>query len=189
MIYLMLVPTMIGLLWMIRVLRKMEKHDRVLFPICQDRRDLMSFIRQSYDADTLTREDYLYARWMLDALNNTVALYNDHKARLFNFRAYLRFLKKYLESSQELKSMPRTENHQLREIEKKISADLSRGFISYTPFLRSEVLVRVLIFLLSALAHLGLKKLATQIEETKQMAALAREQAAALNRGRQLRTA
>ncbi len=86
--YFLIIPVLIGSCYMIWRLRRMAKHDRVLFRFCQNRRDIMAIIRgRNFD---LPREDYIALRELLEVTNNTIHEYNVHKTSLFDFRKFIR---------------------------------------------------------------------------------------------------
>jgi hypothetical protein len=165
------------MLFELRYLHSLQKHDRVLFPICQVRRDLLSMIASGVETASIDRRDYIYARWMLESLNSTIALYRDYRTRLFNFREYTRFVRRYRESAEGLASLPTTKNQKLKEIEERLDELMFRGFLTYTPLMRSEMVARMLMSVIPLVAKLGLIKFAAKLEDLKTVYALLRSRA------------
>ena len=175
MFYLLLIPPAVMMLVELRYLIGLRKHDDVLFPICQLRRDLLGTMARAMDGEAVSRDDYIYARWMLESLNNVVALYRDYRTRLFNLRAFSRFIQQYRQSAEELSATPRTGNRDLQDIEDRINRAIFQGFLSYTPLLRSEILARVLLSAVPLLARIGLNRMARKLEELKSVYGLLRD--------------
>ena len=175
MFYLLFVPVFVLMFFELRYLLGLRKHDRVLFPFCNIRRELMTLLRDHHQ--DLSVEDYLYARNMLNALSHTVSIYRDHKSRFFNFRAFLRFLRAYQSSADEIAKIPRTKHPQLQAMEQQLNWAMFRGFMAYTPFLRSEIVVRVLLAIMTFLGNLGVKFLSRRIDDISALVADVRKQA------------
>lgn len=154
MLYLLLVPTTVLMLLQLRWIYLQRKHDHVLFPICQLRGDLMKLLIQEWGAGRLTRDDYVYGRMILQSLNTTVSMYDQHRKRIFNIYELVRFLHRYRASITVVK-VKRTEHVALRGMEKRLQEAMLRGFVAYTPFLRSKVVFRLFLALLAFLARMG----------------------------------
>jgi hypothetical protein len=138
----------------------------------------MKYLRDNYD--DISREDYIYARTMVQAMNQTVSLYRDHRHRFFNYREFLRFVRAYGSATEEISKIPRTKNEDLRRIERDFNRVIVGGFFAYTPFLRSEIAGRVVLAVFAFLARLGVKAVGRQLDATQRIVAHAREQAAEL---------
>jgi hypothetical protein len=145
MFYLMFVPVSIMLLLELRYLIRLRTHDRVLFPICEARGDLVRRLMIADAAGTLKQDDYVYARWLLGGMDRIVSLYRDHRTHFFNLRAYLRFVRQYTNSARDLIAVPRTDNAELRAIEQRFNRAMLRGFLAYTPWLKSELAATIVI--------------------------------------------
>src|SRR5688572_20065178 len=86
MFYFFMIPALLITVGMILRLRKLTKHDRVLYAFCQVRRDTMDLIRK-YNLD-LTKEDYVALRYIERATSDTIHDYNFCKVYIFNFRRF-----------------------------------------------------------------------------------------------------
>jgi hypothetical protein len=143
----------------LRYLYGLRKHDVVLYQFCEVRRQLMRLLRA--EGEQMTREDYVYAREILDAVSQTIEIYGDHKSRMFNARWFFRFLKAYRISSKEMAALPRTASPKLREIENVYGRAVLSGFLAFTPFFRSELALRFMlsfwVVLATLCAKLGVK--------------------------------
>jgi hypothetical protein len=62
-------------------------------------------------------------------------------------------------------------------MERRINKALYDGFFAFTPFLRSEFVGSLLVFLMSLLVRLGWKAMAAKAHETRKLLALLEEQA------------
>jgi len=113
---------------------------------------------------------------MLDTTNSAIALYRDHKTKIFNLRTLTRFLRQYRESAEELLALPRSGSAELHTFEDRLNRALSSGFMTYTPFLRFELTVKLAVHVLSALSALGSRAVATRLEEMTKLLAVLRQQ-------------
>ena len=64
--YLLFVPSALLSIVMIAYLRGLKKHDTALYSLCQRRRDIIQFLWKN--RGTLTREEYLAVRKLLDTI-------------------------------------------------------------------------------------------------------------------------
>lgn len=174
MVYLLIAPVVLLMLRELRFLLMLRKHDRVLFPLCQIRRDVMQLLRDQ--GVEMTRDDYIYARSMLTSVSHVVSIYGDHKAKVFNLRSFLRFVKEYKATARELSQTPRTKHAALNEIERRLNAAMLKGFLAYTPFVKSEITLRVFLAVMQLLTHLGFKMLAERMKDVRELAAIVRGQ-------------
>ncbi|MGR3985377.1 MAG: hypothetical protein OD817_09070, partial [Gammaproteobacteria bacterium] len=65
-----------------------KKHDDVLFPFCQLRRDINRFLYENVldGARAISREEYASVRGLLKVVDVTIRNYNRHKTAMFNLR-------------------------------------------------------------------------------------------------------
>lgn len=125
-----------------------EKHDRVLFAFCQIRRDLMAELREQFDS--LSQQEYESAKFLLDTLNKVIRHYRSHKTFMFNLRKAHRVIKKDLRRYHAVQKRIHDRLSKVPPDTKiaKLYGDFSRavmvGFLTYTPFILSEIVLRLL---------------------------------------------
>ena len=126
--------------------KEMQKHDRMLFPFCQLRRDVMSFLYRSVieNADSLSFAEYRFVRQLLSVLDVTIHNYNQHKTSMFNVRKIAKHLQMYRKASKIASEAP--DHPELREFDKRIHRLLVAAFLAYTPLIRWELALRLIVF-------------------------------------------
>ena len=125
--------------------KEMQKHDRVLFPFCQLRRDVMSFLYRNMikDADSLSPLEYRFIRQLLTVLDATIHNYNQHKTSMFNLRKIARRLETYQKVSETALKVP--DHPEIQEFHQRIHRLLVVAFLAYTPLIRWELAVRLIV--------------------------------------------
>ncbi len=125
-------------------LRRIQKHDRVLFPLCRLRRDIMAFLRKHVFANpgALSQQDYTAVRLLLDALNFAIDNYNEHKTSMFNMRKMARHIKAYRYASKPVRKIP--EQPEIAEFQRCFRRLLAVAFIAYTPLIRWQIALLVI---------------------------------------------
>lgn len=131
------------------------KHYRALSPLREVRRKLSLLLGSHYDArwdgsSVLSPQEIVAARFLQRNLDAMILHYDQHKAEMFNLRKMRRMVKQDLEYYSEIK----------REVDAHLSeeamsgkmaelyADFARAsasaFVVYTPFIRTEIILRLL---------------------------------------------
>ena len=125
--------------------KEMRKHDRVLFPFCQLRRDVMSFLYRNMmeDTDSLSPSEYGFIRQLLHVLDATIHNYNQHKTSMFNLRKIAKHLKTYRKASEIALKVP--DHPEIQEFHERIHRLLVVAFLAYTPLIRWELAVRLIV--------------------------------------------
>ena len=124
-----------------RYLKKVSRHDGVLFPFCQLRRDIMSFLYENIfqNPGALSREEYAAVRRLSDTLNGTIRNYNQHKTLMFNMREMAEHLEAYRQAADTTLNIP---NHPvIQEFHERFGRLLVKAFIAYTPLIRLELVL------------------------------------------------
>ena len=126
--------------------KEMQKHDRVLFPFCQLRRDVMRFLYINVIENTgsLSSEEYKFVRQLLNGLDATIHNYNQHKTLMFNVRKIAKHLKMYRKVSKTALEVP--DHPEIREFHERIRWLLVAAFLAYTPLIRWELALRLIVF-------------------------------------------
>ncbi len=150
--YIFIVPVILVSLYMILLLRGLKKHDQVLYAFCQVRRDAMSLVREHNLA--LTRDDYLALREIVDATSATIHDYNLCKIYVFNFRRFLAAIRRF--KGIELKTNEgEVLKYEIVRLRNSFGRALVFSFFTFTPFLKSELVLKLLQRTLTGLATLG----------------------------------
>ena len=125
--------------------KEMQKHDRVLFPFCQLRRDVMSFLYRIVmkDADSLSSSEYKFIRQMLNVLDATIHNYNQHKTSMFNLRKIAKHFETYRKASESTLEVP--DHPEIQEFHERIHRLLVVAFLAYTPLIRWELALRLIV--------------------------------------------
>jgi len=158
MFYILMTTALVTTIWMLFRVRKLKRHDEVLYKFCGLRRQAMRYLRDEDNLNSLSRQEYITLRKLVETINVTIEGYKTHKTVMFNLRYFMRFLREYKRYNKKTETIAKTDNIEIEELRDGIQKALLFGFMTYTPFIKSEVLVRVLVFLLSLLAHTGWKK-------------------------------
>ena len=126
--------------------KEMQKHDRVLFPFCQLRRDVMRFMYMNVIENTgsLSPAEYKSVRQLLNVLDGTIHNYNQHKTLMFNVRKIAKHLKMYRKVSRVALKVP--DHPEIREFHKRIHRFLIAAFLAYTPLIRWELALHLIVF-------------------------------------------
>lgn len=167
--YILVIPSLVLLGLLLLKIRKLEKHDKVLYKFCQIRRGVIKILRNNNNQ--LTKNDYADLRFLLSLISTTIHHYNEIKSILFNVRKLLR-IKKHLfefknvalEVEEKLKSPKKNEIHVLYEQYKFANI---YAFASYTPFFKSEIILRLLLQIIILLVWLGLEQLQSGVNYLK----------------------
>lgn len=154
MFYILIIPILVYSLFIIVKLRNLKKHDIILYRFCQIRRDTMSLLRNKYLQ--LDSNEYKSLKKILEFLNHTIHYYDQNKSSLFNLRNYINFAKKYKESASKIEKIKLPENEEIKKIYKDFSIGMIYAFISYTPFIASEIFLRFVIYILTILTKSGI---------------------------------
>ena len=126
--------------------KEMQKHDRVLFTFCQLRRDVMRFLYINVIENTgsLSPAKYKFVRQLLNGLDATIHDYNQHKTLMFNVRKIAKHLKMYRKVSKVVLEVP--DHPEIREFHERIRWLLVAAFLAYTPLIRWELALRLIVF-------------------------------------------
>ena len=126
--------------------KEMQKHDRVLFPFCQLRRDVMRFLYMNVIANTnsLSPAEYQFVRQLSNVLDDTIHNYNQHKTLMFNVRKIAKHLQMYRKVSKAVLETP--DHPEIREFHVRIHRLLVAAFLAYTPLIRWELALRMIVF-------------------------------------------
>lgn len=150
--YLLFVPACVMLALQVRYLWRVRNRDRVLFGFRRLRSEIMAFILDN--VDSLSREDYRFARQILRSIDGAEACHEQKRYHLFNIRGFVRFLKQYTMTEEEIMALPRTDRAELKQFENRLAWCFFRGFVAHTPFMASEVVAKLTLQLAILIARL-----------------------------------
>ena len=126
--------------------KEIQKHDRVLLPFCQLRRDVMCFLYREIieSADSLSPAQYRYIRRLLNVLDDTICSYDHYKISPFNVRMMARHLEIYQKVS---KTASKTPDHpEIWEFHARFRELWVKALLTCTPLIRWEPVLRLMIF-------------------------------------------
>ncbi|MDA7961692.1 MAG: hypothetical protein MPK11_04950 [Gammaproteobacteria bacterium] len=129
-----------------RLQQRAHKHDSVLFPFCQLRRDIIAFLYENVfeKADVLSREEYASVRRLLDILNDAIRNYNRHKTVMFNLRKVIKYIREYRHVLKQMPPIDVTGNAEIQRFHQQFEGLLAKAFVAYTPLIRSELALRIM---------------------------------------------
>lgn len=150
-------------------IRKVKKHDRVLFPFCEIRRGLMTYLRANYSC--LTKEDYERSVQLWEILDDTIHFYERHKATTFNFRPFVIFFRDKMKESEDTSPVVWDEmSPELRALWCKWVGAMMDALFAYTPWIRSEITLKIIVTIFKHFGTQGIKKLADILRESGELA-------------------
>lgn len=137
-------------IYMIIKLHALKKHDDVLFRFSQLRRDMMGYLRSK--TTKIPRDDYIELRKLLDIVNSTIHNYDDHKQGLFRIDEFFKETRTVYKSVNKAKSKEIKNNAKVKGFYHEYGKIMLIAFLTYSPFLKSKIVIFLLIKLSSFLA-------------------------------------
>ena len=118
--------------------KEMQKHDRVLLPFCQLRRDIIRFLYMNVieNTNSFSLAEYKSVRRLLNMLDAIIHDYNQHKTSVSDVRKLVKNFKMYQKISKtalETSSYP-----EVQEFNECIHRLLGTALLAYTPLIRSR---------------------------------------------------
>ena len=144
---LVLLAILVGDALRFRFLQKeMQRHDRMLFPFYQLHREIIRFLYMNVieSTDSLSPAEYKSVRQLLNVLDGTIHNYNQHKTLMFNVRKIAKHLKMYRKVSKAALEIP--DHPEIRKFHERIHRLLVAAFLAYTPLIRWELALRLIVF-------------------------------------------
>lgn len=160
--YFLIIPSLVMLTGMLFALYKMTKHDRVLYRFCQIRRETMALLRKR--GFSLPENDYLALKQLLHGLDITIHNYNTCKYTVFNYRYLTRKLEELKNETSKFKAK-KAKTREIVQLTDKFRHTMIYAFLSYTPFLRSQWIIKFILLLLKILVKLGVRKFSTLADD------------------------
>lgn len=164
-------------------LHRVDKHDGVLFPFCQLRRDVMRFLYEKMieEPRVLSHEEYIATRRLLDVLNDTIHNYNRHKTILFNLRKVVKLIRQYRHVVKQVEPINATGNKEIQVFHARFAVCLAKAFIAYTPLIRSEFVLRLVAFVYRVAIHESARRIAKDMKYMLTVTQEIREDAHSVN--------
>ena len=152
-----------------RQIRKVDKHDRVLFDFCKLRREIMTFRYDSLveNSKSLSCEDSKAIRRLSRVLDATIHGYNEHKILTFNLRKIARYLKQYRHTLNQAEPINITDNVKIREFHARFVLCFAKAFLDYTPLIRSELTLRLIAFAYRKQSSRYVMRVAKQVRDDR----------------------
>ena len=161
--YLLFGPSTILLLIMLIDLRRTSKHDKVLYGFCQLRRDIIKLIYDEHSQ--ISKSDYKALRALLEATNVTIHEFRHFKVTMFNLRWFIDWVKKYKKNATQIDNLS-TSHKTINKLKDKYAIAMIKAFFAYTPLIKSQFIVMLVLAILQFLLKLGIKSLGIQSLQT-----------------------
>ncbi len=128
--------------------RREAKHDQVLFPLCQLRRDIVQFLRTNIRNNrcALSSEEGQSVLRLLEVLNDAIRNYKRHKTVMFNLREVAKYLRKHQDALKKARPLDVTDNPDIQAFYARFGLCSAKAFLAYTPLIRSELVLRVALY-------------------------------------------
>lgn len=135
--------------------KEMYKHDRVLFPFCQLRRNVIRFLHENVveKQDAVSKEERESVRRLLDIIDLTIGNYNENKTVMFNLRTVMKNLKTYRSASEASLQVP--DHPRIKEFHSEFRLLLVKAFFAYTPLIKSEFKLYLVVWVYRAVKREG----------------------------------
>jgi hypothetical protein len=151
--FIIMVPPVVGSVYMIWHLRRLKKHDQVLFGFCQTRRDVMALLRE--EDYNFRRPDYLALRNLVVFSSGMIHHFNDLKKSLFNARKFVEEVRRAKLIDKKIKRKA-IKDERIGALYHQFERAHIAAFFAFTPFFTSELVLRLLPLLVRLLAKVGL---------------------------------
>lgn len=129
-------------------LRRVKRHDRVLYRFCQVRRDIMTLFRDR--GFEMSKHDYFALRDLLEVVNDTIHHFHECKSTIFNFRTLHRMARELRESDLAFGEIEFPKDKDALAVIERYRGAMFRAFLTYTPFIKSEIALRITLALVVA---------------------------------------
>lgn len=150
-VFLMLMMLMLQKQWVRSQQKKVTKHDQILFPFCQLRRDIMTFLHENViEKSALSHEEYISVRRLSEALDGAIHDYEHRKNLLFNLRKVMKYFRQYRHTLKKAGPLELTTNPEIQKFHKRFVLCMAMACFAYTPLIRSELLLSVVALKLRA---------------------------------------
>ena len=131
--------------------KRHEKHDRILFSFSRLQSAVMKEVLARHDSGELTRKQYEASKFLMDMLDDVSRHYDTHKTTMFNLRKMRRMveqdLARYEETNREMRNRLAeiSSDAKIFALYEEFSRAAAQAFLAYTPFIRTEIILRLLL--------------------------------------------
>jgi len=163
MLYLIFIPGIVAQLFFLNYLIKIRREERIINEFCLVREHIIAFL-STEDGQILAHKDYSFARWMLEVNSITVKQFANIKHKL-NITSALRNLRHIDQDVVKPRRAHRTENIALQGLYRELIGATVRGFVAYTPFFGSKIMLGFVLASARLLAKVGAKRIKHRAQE------------------------
>ena len=117
----------------------------------------MEYLRSNQDS--ISKTEYEVIKKILIILNHTIHWYSKYRTYLFNFRIFRKYINKTKKLSDSSQTIVKINNEVIDSFRYKLEIYILEAFFAYTPFLRSEIILKILLFATTILLKIGLKQI------------------------------
>lgn len=155
----LLIVLLVSSLYMILATIDKFKHDKVLFGFKSIKGDMVLLLADNInDENKISKEEKIYIRNLIFALNNFCLNYNEVKKKIFNYKVYLYFAKAVVNSKSKNKNKTiQITNQDVKNLGKKFEGQFLDAFYTFIPFMRFRISLLILQCVLYVLLFVGVK--------------------------------
>lgn len=155
--YVLVTPALLFLFWVAYKTKQIRKHDQVLYRFCHIRRNAIALIHTNLH--DFNDKDYATTRNLLDHVSLMIHEYEACKTSVFNFRKFVNSMKYYRDKTREADKMDVPENKGIANLHLEYRKAVVKAFFAYTPWIKSEIMVRFAIAIFKILGRIGKKRI------------------------------
>jgi len=141
MFYFVMIPISVFLVFQIAQLWSIKKHDKVLYPICQIRRDIFKLLKSQ--EILMSDDNYKALTQLLETVDIVIHQYVPMKKTLFDLGKFLEQYQQVIKTKEFYKMMdsaPQNIDKEVQHLQERFVRAVFNGFFAYTPFIRSKFL-------------------------------------------------
>lgn len=161
MIYLLLIPVLILHVYFLIKLRKIQKHDNVLYRFCESRRKIIAYLRDNYE--TINKDDYLDIKLVLSITSDSIHYFNEHKITTFNLNSMANLIKTAKNNVRVIRVRINENNENIKNFQYALRHNYMDAILTYTPFIRARITLQI-IRILAVIGTRTMKKILRNIK-------------------------
>jgi hypothetical protein len=125
---------------------RIGRHDKVLYSLCNVRRDMMEYLR--LNCESISREDYISLRSSLDLLNHSVHYFGDYKRHVWDIKNLIRLILIAKANIDTVKALPISKNPGIVKLITNFEKTFLIAFFVFTPLLKTKIFGGLAVFIL-----------------------------------------